>query len=74
LPKVLEPLSSIVVDEITVAPEHIGQLAPIILDAAHSPSCEDNEDKVFYRLDAMSNIIEWNQTLGALVACRDKVV
>ncbi len=63
-----------IVGEITVAPEHVGQLAQIILYATHNPSCEANEDKVFYMLDTVGNIIEWNQNLEELVAFRDNVV
>lgn len=60
--------------EIMVDPQHVGQLAQIVLIAIHSPSCEANEDKVFYMLDTVGNIIEWNQNLEKLVAIKENVV
>jgi hypothetical protein len=63
-----------VIGEIMVDPQHVGQLAQIVLIAIHSPSCEANEDKVFYMLDTVGNIIEWNQNLEELVAIKENVV
>jgi hypothetical protein len=60
--------------EITVDPQHVGQLAQLILVATHNQSCEANADKVFYMVDTMGNIIGWNQNLEELVAFQDNVI
>ncbi len=65
---------AVVVGEIIVDPEHVGQVAEIVLPVVHSSSCGENEDEVFYMLDTVSNIIRWSGQLEELVAFRQGVI